>query len=223
MKKAILIFAALLFLIANLSLADLIYFANGDIDEGFAITNGAILTVKSNDKKGKYGVPTNCVLYVKYGMWFEDLNEAERIVAESSGNMAGVEKSLTSIERMQQMNPVDMLQEQSNECIDSLPSGLRNALDNVRGGNVSTAEMISRVALLIVALILYIVSIVCSIIILIDAFKTSVIWGLLCIFVPFAFPIYFFVKYTGKKFKMFFWIVIAPILWMAIMFLMFFN
>ena len=90
-----------MFLIANLIFADLIYFDNGDIDEGFATADGVIMTITSKDKKGEYGVSTNRVLRVKVGLWFEDLNEAERDIAEASKNMEKVEKILNPISRYQ--------------------------------------------------------------------------------------------------------------------------
>ena len=54
MKMIIKLFGASLFLIANLTFADVIYFDNGDIDEGFVSINDNIMTITSQDKKGEY-------------------------------------------------------------------------------------------------------------------------------------------------------------------------
>ncbi|MCK5851664.1 hypothetical protein KAH27_01435 [bacterium] len=211
MKKAIIISCAFLFLIANLILADLIYFDNGDIDEGFATPDGVIMTIRSKDKKGEYGVSTNRVLRVKVGLWFEDLNEAERDVAESSKKMESVEKILDPIEYVKHTIPAQ-LQIHSTK-LNKITGLLPNNKD-------STLMRFSSVFLLLMFIILIIVSAVCNIIVLVDAFKNSIAWGILSLLVPIVLLVYLLTAYRGNKGKIFFW-MLSPIIWFGLMLLAF--
>lgn len=211
MKKAIIISCTFLFLIANLIFADLIYFDNGDIDEGFAIADGVIMTIRSKDKKGEYGVSTNRVLRVKVGLWFEDLNEAERDVAESSKKMESVEKTLDPIEYVKHTVPAQ-LQIHSTKL-----NKITGLLPNSTG---SMILLVSNLFLFLVFVTLVIVSGICNIIVLIDAFKNSILWGILSLFVPIVLFIYLLTGYRGNKGKTFFWII-SPLIWFGLMLLAF--
>ena len=211
MKTATIISCTFLFLIANLTFADLIYFDNGDIDEGFATADGVIMTITSKDKKGEYGVSTNRVLRVKVGLWFEDLNEAERDVAESSKNMESVEKILNPIEYVKRAVPAQ-LQTHSTK-LNKITGFLPDSKD-------SMVLLVSNLFLFLVFTILIIVSAVCNIIVLIDAFKNSIVWGILSLFVPIVLLIYLLTAYRGNKGKIFFW-MLSPIIWFALMLLAF--
>ena len=52
----------LLLIFANLLFADVIYFANGDIDEGIVQTNSIDIFIQTKDKRGSYSVPRNSVV-----------------------------------------------------------------------------------------------------------------------------------------------------------------
>ncbi len=211
MKTAIIIFGAILFLIANLTFADLIYFDNGDVDEGYATAEGAIMTITSKDKKGEYGVSTNRVLRVETGLWFKDLNKIERNIAEASKNMETVKKTLSTIGEVHQtvVPQVQRELEKLNKKFSFLPSS-----------NGSKAMRISNYFLFFVFFTLVIVSAVCNIIVLIDAFKNSIVWGILSLFVPIVLFIYLLTGYRGNKGKTFFWII-SPLIWFGLMLLAF--
>ena len=211
MKTTIKISAAFLFLFANLAFADLIYFDNGDIDEGFATTNGAIMTITSEDKKGEYGVSTNRVLRVEFGLWFKDLNDAERSIAEASKNMEVVKKTLGTIDEVRHTVVPKVQRELGN---------LNKKFSLIPDSNGSKAMMGINVFLFAVFIVLVIVSVVCNIVVLIDAFKNSIVWGILSLFIPIVLFIYFLTRYTGNKGKTFFW-MISPIIWFGLMLLAF--
>jgi len=211
MKIATIIYGAFLFLIANFIFADVIYFDNGDIDEGFATADGVIMTITSKDKKGEYGVSTNRVIRVKVGLWFEDLNEAERDIAEASKNMEKVEKILNPIEYVKHNVPAQ-LQTQSAK-LNKITGFLPNNKD-------SMVLMVSNLFLILVFTILVIVSTVCNIIVLVDAFKNSIVWGILSLFIPIVLLVYLLTAYRGNKGKIFFW-MLSPIIWFALMLLTF--
>jgi len=211
MKTITIIFGAFLFLIANLTFGDLIYFDNGDIDEGFATSNGAIMTITTEDKKGEYGVSTNRVLRVEFGLWFKDLNESERRIAEASKNMAVVKKTLSTIEEVHQTVVPQVQRELRN---------LNKKFSFIPDSKGSKTMMIMNIFLIFVLIVLIIVSVVCNIVVLVDAFRYSIVWGILSLFVPLVLFIYFITRYTGNKGKTFFW-MISPIIWFGLMLLAF--
>ena len=202
------LFGASLFLIANLTFADVIYFDNGDIDEGFVSINDNIMTITSQDKKGEYGVLTNHILRVKFGIWIKDLNDTERSIAESSKKQQVVEKKFDPIEQIQQAIP----KEWQGGSIDPQKI-LQNLLPKSKG---ITMMFISNVFLFFVLIVLIIVSIVCNILVLIDAFKNHIAWGILSLLIPFVLLVYLLAHYRGRRGKMFFWII-SPGIWFILM------
>jgi len=69
MKKLFFLFVSMFTLLA---FADIIYFNNNDIDEGFAKIKDNIVIIKSKKRNCEYGISTNQIIKIDYGKWFKD-------------------------------------------------------------------------------------------------------------------------------------------------------
>jgi len=199
MRKIKIILLVISCLFVNSLLADVIYFSNGDIDEGHVKSNGDRFIISTKDMTGSYGIQTNKVLFIKYGEWLENLDEATQKVAENTKKT----KSITS----------GKVEDTIIEIEGKLPKQISKSIDisKLKVGNPMIWVMGS---LLVVFIIL---STVCIIFLLIDAFKYSLAWGLCSLFIPFVIWIYLFTNYSGNKGKMFLGII-SPFLWIILSF-----
>jgi len=190
--KLIKILFAILFLV-NLSLADVIYFANGDIDEGHVNVEDDMLIIAKKDKTGKYGVPTNSIKRVEYGIWKEDLDPTLRKVVESTKKVKPISVKGT--------------QHTINRVTHALPKNVP-----MTSYELNQSTKVQTIIFISVFILLSIISFVCTIVLLVDAFKCSIAWGLCSLFIPIVIWIYLFTNYSGSKGKMFLWLM-APIMW----------
>ena len=62
------IFVIISYLFVNSLFADVIYFSNGDIDEGHVTITGNRVVIATRDKKGSYGVSSDSIEKIDYGM-----------------------------------------------------------------------------------------------------------------------------------------------------------
>ncbi len=69
MKKKFHLFASFFTLLAS---ANIIYFNNNDIDEGFIEIKDNVVIIKSKKLNGEYGISTNRITKIDYGKWFKD-------------------------------------------------------------------------------------------------------------------------------------------------------
>lgn len=185
----------IVFLIVVFSVsADVIYFNNGDIDEGYATVDGDSITILSRNEMNKYGMPTNKIKAIEYGVWIEDKGKEVQALAAIPDD-SGI---LTS----KQLNKI------SNMKIKGL--NFNNILNDL-----TTTKGILSAILFLGIIVCFIVAFVGNIIVLVDAFKNNVLWGIFSLLFPIVLLIYLFGHYSGRKGRMFFWIYIFPILWIV--------
>lgn len=185
-------------IIANFLFADVIYFTNGDIDDGLVSINGERVTISTKDKKGSYGVSTGSIKYIEYGIWIKNLDPKTQAIAKESKKIKNVKigGAKGAIKNITEKLPENVSDKFSVSKFNGMPKKI-HALGYV---------------FIAILFILILVAAVCKIILLIDAFKYSLGWGFASLFVPFVLLIYLFLYYNGSKGKMFFW-MFAPILW----------
>ena len=191
MKK---LFYILLF--ANFIFADVIYFSNGDIDEGHVTLQGENIRVITKDKKGSYGFPTNSIKRIEKDKWLDDLDLSVRKAAEESK----IAKPIVANKTTHRINTVNQI----------LPKEF--SLPTYKPNNKISIQVI---IIVIISFILFIVSFICRIVLLVDAFKFSIAWGLCSLLIPFVIWIYLFTNYTGNKGKMLLWLL-SPFLWLIL-------
>ncbi|RLD11444.1 MAG: hypothetical protein DRI44_03595 [Chlamydiae bacterium] len=192
MKQIKIIILVIFCLFVNSLFADVIYFSNGDIDEGHVKSNGDRFIISTKDMTGSYGIQTNKVMLVKYGEWLENLDEATQRVAENTKKtkaLFGGNKAQKAINKITGILP------------DKVPTCIF--------GKSMSAQVIIIGSIFI---FLSFVSLIYSIILLVDAFKCSLAWGLCSLFIPFVIWFYLFTNYTGSRGKMFFWLI-SPVVW----------
>ena len=178
--------------------ADVIYFNNGDIDEGYAKVNGSRVKIQNRDELSAYELSTNLIKAIEYGVWIEDMGKTVQRIAANSGNQVANSK-----------NPLKNI---------SL-----NKISNTKIKGVSFKKFFNNLATprgILVAIIIIgvfaccIISFVGNIILLVDAFKNNILWGIFGLLFPIVLLIYLFSNYSGNRGKMFFWIYIFPFLWL---------
>ena len=196
MKTNILI--AILIVVFSVS-ADVIYFNNGDIDEGYVKINGSRVKIQNRDELNEYELSTNLIKAIKYGVWIEDMGKEVQTIAENSGNQVAISK-----------NPLKniSLNKISNTKIKGV--SFKNFLNDL-----ATPRGLLVIVIIIGSLIGSIVSLVGNIILLIDAFKNNILWGIFGIIIPFVLLVYLFSNYSGNRWKMFFWIYLLPCIWLV--------
>jgi len=186
-------------LLINSLFADVIYFSNGDIDEGYARNSGDRFIISTKDMTGSYGVQTNRVMCIKYGKWIENLDEATQKVAKNTKQI----KSITVIETEEPMGGIE----------GELPKQVLKSINVSKLKNGKLMFWIMGVSFVIFTIL----SLICSIFLLIDAFKCSLAWGLCSLLIPFVAWVYLFKNYSGNKGKIFLGII-SPLLWIIISF-----
>ncbi len=135
---------------------------------------------------------TNKIEAIEYGAWIDDKGQDIKAIAEDSkGYTAPGSKAINKI---------------SSTKVKGI--SLKSAF-----GSLGTARGISMIIFVIGTFACFIVAFVGNIIILVDAFKKSLAWGFLCIFVPLILFIYLLTNYTGNKGRMFFWVYLFPLIW----------
>jgi hypothetical protein len=197
MKNIKIFFIVISYLFVNSLLADVIYFSNGDIDEGHVTITGNRVVIVTRDKKGSYGVSSDSVKKIDYGSWVEDLDISARIIAENTKKTKALSKA-------------NKTQQTINKITGVLP-------DKVPIPTVPTCKFDKSMSAQVIIvgsmfIILSFISLIYSIILLVDAFKCSIAWGLCSLFIPFVIWIYLFTNYTGSRGKMFFWLI-SPLIW----------
>ena len=178
--------------------ADVIYFNNGDIEEGYAKVNEDRIKILSRDELNKYELSTNLIKAIEYGVWIEDMGKEVQVIAERSANQVANSK-----------NPLNNipLNKISNIKINGV--SFQKALTNI-----ATPKGMSIGLIFVGFIICFIVSLVGNIILLVDAFKNNILWGIFGILFPIVLLIYLFSNYSGNKGKMLFWVYILPFLWL---------
>ena len=186
----------IVFLIVVFSVsADIIYFKNGDIEEGYVKINEGRVRVLSRDELNEYEMSTNQIKSVEYGIWIEDKGKVTKEIAKvSSGNVTVIE------------TPFWVFSKFGNKGF-----SLKSVLNNI-----GTVRNISIILLVLGVFVCIGVSFVGNVIILIDAFKKNILWGIFgLIFFPIVLLIYLLTDYTGNKGRMFFWVYLLPLLWVS--------
>ena len=173
--------------------ADIIYFKNGDIEEGYVKINGARARVLSRDELNEYEMSTNQIKSVEYGIWIEDKGKVIKEIAKvSKGNVTIIETPFLDSSKLENKK---------------FP--IKTALKEI-----GTVRGMTIILLVVGVLVCIIVSFVGNIIILVDAFKNNILWGIFGLIFPFVLLIYLFTNYNGNKGRMFFWVYILPFLWL---------
>ncbi len=191
------IFVIISYLFVNSLFADVIYFSNGDIDEGHVTITGNRVVIATRDKKGSYGVSSDSIEKIDYGMWIEDLDISARLIAKNT-------------KKTKALSGANKTQKTINKITGILP-------DKVPVPTVPTCKFDKSMSAQVIIvgsmfIILSLVSFIYSIILLVDAFKCSIAWGLCSLFIPFVIWIYLFTNYSGNRGKMFFWLI-SPLIW----------
>ena len=184
----------IVFLIVVFSVsADIIYFKNGDIEEGYVKINEGRVRVLSRDELNEYEMSTNQIKSVEYGIWIEDKGKVTKEIAKvSSGNVTIIEPPFWDFSKF------------GNKGF-----SLKSVLNNI-----GTVRNISIILLVLGVFVCIGVSFVGNVIILIDAFKKNILWGIFgLIFFPIVLLIYLLTNYKGNRGRMFFWVYLLPLLW----------
>ena len=189
-------------LIPQLLSADVIYFKSGKMEQGYVETKGKNYRVRDHEGGGEFEFSTNLVEKIEYGIFFKDLDPKissktmtsvitnEPTVADSAPNI--VTANWQRVESPSEKFDIAALTEEMEPAL------------------LWTAGIG-----LLILFILMIVSFACSIIVLVDAFKASVWWGLGYLFIPFVAFFYLIFQYTGKKTRMFL-LIFSPFIFGAI-------
>jgi hypothetical protein len=170
--------------------ADVIFFKNGKMEQGYVEVKGNKYCVRDRVGGGEVEFYTGIVKKIEYGIWFEDLDTKIRSQAMTSiiTNEPSAEDAVSTVVT----TDWSFVETQPGEV------DFETLMKDVN----QTAIWMWLLGLALFA-ILMVVSFVCWIIVLVDAFKSSIWWGLGSVFIPIIFLIYLIIEYTGNKGRMF--------------------
>lgn len=182
--------------------ADIIVFTDGGREEGYISNEGAHIRVRMRGKQGEYTVPTQRVAEIRYDVWLDDDTKDATPVSKKFTDTT-VDAS-PPVAQTKTLNP-EMAEEKLSPD---------NAEDKLKEFINKTSKLnLSIIALWVLGAIIFpIIAFIAWIILLAHAFRTSALWGLLVLFVPFALYFFLFLEYEGSKWKMF-WLLHAPLFW----------
>ena len=172
------------------SSADIIWFEDGGCEEGRTQIAGDRLRVYEREGTGMYEIPTNLVQRIDRGLWLADLEPGFRKKATmtivTNAVTASRPEAVAITTRWDETTLIPQL--------DTYTRDLTFSYKSTRGIVTMTG--------VIVIFVLIIIAVICEIMILVDAFKKSLWWGLACLFIPLVFLYYLAFEYTGNKLRM---------------------
>ena len=176
--------------------ADVLWLDNGKKLEGTIEEYTDVVEIRERNGPGLYGVASAKVVRVEYGVWLSDVDQSTNPVMYANGEQATG-------------SDVEVLYE---------PQGSGVTADLMTSELAERAQQVPHVIVVIIGLGLVVwllISLIATIVLLVDAFKHNVLWGVLCfIFNPLLW-IHLFVNYKGRKFIMFL-LLISPLLWIGL-------
>ncbi len=193
---------------ASLAGADVIMFSDGAFDEGYVRCTGAFITVIGRDGKSEYSVSTALVAQIEYDRWYSELDAQAR--ASTKGG------PITTV------NTQNYLMATTSEAVQRQLHKQRSALtwmstfmkkDGPCPSARSTVQALSTLVIFLGFIVCGLITFIASIFLIIDAFKHSVLWGLLCLLCGVALFIYLFAEYEGRRGRMYFFLT-APLWWL---------
>ena len=193
-------FLALTFLGAG-SRADIVHLVNGNRLEGTASDAGSKVKLVERYGVGEIYISTTKVHSIEYGAW---LTESTVGVRNVSYLILGATNAVSQSETEKWLKDVSSLR---------LPPAVKTYVPDVTRGwsGQSTRDRVLIVVGVIGLagfVIWSLVSVVVSIIILVDAFKLSVAWGLFLIFLsPLSPSLYLLLYYSGNQQRMYYCLV----------------
>lgn len=190
--------------------ADVIMFNDGAFDEGYVHFTGTFVTVRGRDGKSEYSVPTAIVARIVYDRWYHELEENDK-----DGTKGGV-ITLLSTQNIVVATTSDAVYQQMDKQKRAF-AWLRAMLqkDGPRYTTRGTAQAVRTLVIFGGFVISVLISTIATIFLIIDAFKRSVLWGLLCLFCSIGLLIYLFTEYEGRRGRMLFYMM-APLVWLLL-------
>lgn len=182
--------AGVIILMSQTIWADVIFFKNGKMEQGYVEVTGNKYRVKDRVGGGEVEFYTGIVKKIEYGMWFEDLDPKVRSQAVTS--------IITNEPAAGDTMPTVVTADWA--LVETPPDHLD--FDTIMEDVNPTALWLWGSGLLLF-FILWVVSFVCWILVLVDAFKSSIWWGLGSLFIYLVFLIYLIFEYSGRKGRMF--------------------
>jgi hypothetical protein len=186
--------------------ADVIVFRDGKCDEGYISLTGGFVTVRGRDGRSEYTISTSVVARIEFDRWFRDLGEQARRASAGAPITVATTQSVVSVAtgavlRQLQLERVNL-------------RWLRSFMtkDGARAILHSSPETLSNLALIVGMLLAFLTAVIATIYLIIDAFKHSILWGVLCFFCNIALLIYLFTQYQGPRARMFLYLT-APVWW----------
>mgnify|MGYP007124308285 CR=1 FL=1 len=184
--------------------ADIIWLANGKAVEGSATLVDDKIRVIERDGKGEFELSTAAVVRVDVGIWLEDLDPAARSRTQRAMATPTIAAPAPTLPGS------DTVRRHTGIRLRSLWPEKGRKMD-VRAYTMITG--------MIGFVFFSLLSTVCFVIVVIAAFRHHVVAGLLVLFVPLAVFVYLFTYYTGRKGRMFLYLI-SPMLWSVIWILM---
>ena len=199
-------FSVILFLLAFCilnAMGDIIWFNDGAYEEGRVEVLDDKVRVYEREGTGMYEIQSNLVNRIDYNTWKEDLapgvRKKARVTIMTNVIVAGQDTAITVTTRWDQTAMDTQVQKYTRN--------LNFSVNNKKG--------IVTLIGVVIFFILMLTALVCEIIILVDAFKKSLWWGLACLFVPFVFLYYLIFEYTGNKLRMFM-LIVSPVIFIVL-------
>ncbi|NLF38662.1 hypothetical protein GX586_04410 [bacterium] len=182
--------------------ADVIFLRNGDIVEGFATNAGDRLIVRERREIGEFALSTELVERIAYGVWIEN-------VFTGKFDASAIDTSAIDAPMAPQTEPdaTPLVSHAQQVRKPAMPKSVSRLLTGGKRGATVT------ILVLAAGFVFFsLVSAVCYIVVLVDAFKTGILWGLLCLFIMPAVYVYVAACYHGARAKVFFGLI-SPLLW----------
>jgi len=195
---------------AGIAGADVIVFNDGAYDEGYVHSTGTLITVRGRDGKSEYSVASAIVARIEYNRWYNELDGNAKISAKGG--------SITT------MNTQSFLVAKTGEKVTQQLHEQRMAWtwlkafmkkDGPRITARGTAQAVKTLVVFVGLLLCMLVSTIASIVLIIDAFKRSVLWGLVCLFCGIGLFVYIFTDYEGERRRMLLCLT-APLWWLLL-------
>ncbi|GEM_PF-1278166 len=197
---------------AGMAGADVIIFHDGSYDEGYANRVGAFVNVRGRDGKSEYSVSTTIIARIEYNRWYSELNEAGKASAP------GGPITILNTQKFLVATTSDAVQQQARKQWRAF--AWLNTLMKKDGPRISARGTVQAVTTLVITIgfiICLLIATIASICLIIDAFKRSVLWGLLCLLCGIGLFIYLFTEYeyVGWRGRMFLCLT-APLWWLLL-------
>ncbi len=181
--------------------ADVVVFNDGHYDEGYVTPVGERIIVRSRDGRSEYRIGTSLVERIHVNRWYADLEAEEKAAMTVFEQAAPPPRGPVSAAR-----PGAAAVRQGRVQLQRL---LWRVGFGAQADGLQQARALAMVVGMLIAMLVMSASMV---FLIIDAFKHSSAWGLLCLLCPPAQLVYLFTVYTGSKGRVLLGLL-APLWW----------